>query len=45
MKKQYIMPQTEAQHITAGQLICFSPNPSIQKGDPLNGEQSGGMFV
>ena len=44
MKKNYIMPQTEAQIITAGQIICTSLNPAIQKGDPVP-VVPGGMFV
>ena len=44
MKKNYIMPQTEAQHITTSQLICTSPNPSIQKGDPVP-VVPGGIYV
>lgn len=44
MTKHYILPQTQAQHITAGQLICSSPNPTIQKGDPVPVVYSG-MYV
>ena len=44
MKRSYILPQTEAQHITAGQLICSSPNPSIQKGDPVPQNPGQGIY-
>ena len=44
MRKQYILPQTEAQTITAGQIICTS-TPTIKKGGNLNGKDQGGMYV
>lgn len=38
--KQYIMPQTQAQFITTGQIICAaSPVPSIEKGQDLDGSK------
>ncbi|MCQ2342874.1 MAG: hypothetical protein MJZ75_05230 [Paludibacteraceae bacterium] len=44
--KQYIIPQTEAQIISVGQLMTGSvPTPTtIETGDPLNGGP-GGMYV
>ena len=46
MKKNYIIPQTEAQTICVSQLMTgsvFTPT-TIETGDPLNGG-SGGMYV
>lgn len=44
--KQYIKPQTQAQSIEIGQLICASSNSTIQKGDNLSGEViPGGLYL
>ena len=43
--RNYILPQTEAQTICVSQLMTGSVPTTIETGNPLNGEQSGGMYV
>ena len=47
MKKNYIMPQTQAQIITMSQLMTVSGETEtiIQKGDPLKGEPGQGVIA
>ena len=44
MRKEYIMPQTEAQTICVSQLMTGSAPTTIETGDPLNGGP-GGIYV
>lgn len=47
MKKNYIMPQTEAQTICVSQLMTGSGDTTIGKGGNLNGKDKneGGIYV
>ena len=44
MKKEYIKPQIKERQICACRLMTSSPT-TIEKGDLLNGEESGGIYV
>ena len=44
MKKKYIKPQIKEHQICACQLMTDSPT-TIEKGDPLKGEESEGIYV
>ncbi|MDO4824333.1 MAG: hypothetical protein Q4A08_09230 [Bacteroidales bacterium] len=44
MKKEYIKPQIKEHPICACRLMTSSPT-TIEEGDPLNGGESGGIYV
>ncbi len=45
MKKEYIKPQIKEYQICACQLMTGSVPTTIEEGESLNGEESGGIYV